>query len=84
MSYFCKVGLDIFGTIKLISEPMQVENFNYDNRIVRNFIIASVIFGVVGMLVGVIAAIQLYYPAANFGLLGEPASTRYRCWRKYW
>lgn len=68
MSYFCKGGQDIFGTIKLISEPMQVENFNYDNRIVRNFIIASVIFGVVGMLVGVIAAIQLYYPAANFGL----------------
>ncbi|MCF8253963.1 MAG: cytochrome-c oxidase, cbb3-type subunit I [Bacteroidia bacterium] len=47
---------------------MQVENFNYDNRIVRNFIIASVIFGVVGMLVGLIAAIQLYYPALNLNL----------------
>jgi cytochrome c oxidase cbb3-type subunit I/II len=47
---------------------MQVENFNYDNRIVRNFIIASVIFGVVGMLVGLIAAIQLFYPALNLDL----------------
>ncbi|MBU3663773.1 MAG: cytochrome C oxidase Cbb3, partial [Bacteroidetes bacterium] len=47
---------------------MQIENFNYDNRIVRNFIIASVIFGVVGMLVGLLAAIQLYYPAFNFNL----------------
>ncbi|MDP1727102.1 MAG: cytochrome-c oxidase, cbb3-type subunit I [Bacteroidota bacterium] len=47
---------------------MQIEQFNYDNRIVRNFIIASVVFGVIGMLVGVIAAIQLYYPAFNFNL----------------
>ena len=47
---------------------MQVENFNYDNRVVRNFIIASIIFGVVGMLVGLMAAIQLYYPAFNFNL----------------
>lgn len=47
---------------------MQVENFNYDNRIIRNFIIASVVFGVVGMLVGLIAAIELYYPAMNMNL----------------
>ena len=46
---------------------MQVEKFNYDNRIVRNFIIATMIFGVVGMLVGLIAAIQLYAPGANMG-----------------
>jgi len=47
---------------------MQIEKFNYDNKIVRNFAIATLIFGVVGMLVGVIAAIQLFEPAANFGL----------------
>ncbi len=46
---------------------MQIEKFNYDNRIVRNFAIATLIFGVVGMLVGLLAAIQLYEPAANFG-----------------
>ena len=47
---------------------MQIEKFNYDNKIVRNFAIATLIFGVVGMLVGLLAAVQLYEPAANFGL----------------
>ena len=46
---------------------MHIEKFNYDNRIVRNFIIATIIFGVVGMLVGLTAAIQLYAPEANMG-----------------
>lgn len=47
---------------------MQIENFNYDNRIVRNFIIATMIFGVIGMLVGLIIAIQLFLPEANLGI----------------
>ncbi len=46
---------------------MQIEKFNYDNKIVRNFAIATMVFGVVGMLVGLLAAIQLYSPAANMG-----------------
>jgi cytochrome c oxidase cbb3-type subunit I/II len=46
---------------------MHVEKFNYDNAIVRKFIIATMIFGVVGMLVGLLAAIQLFEPAANLG-----------------
>ena len=46
---------------------MQIEKFNYDNKIVRNFAIATLIFGVVGMLVGLLIAIQLYAPAANLG-----------------
>ncbi len=46
---------------------MQLEKFNYDNKIVRDFAIATIIFGVVGMLVGLLVAIQLYQPAANFG-----------------
>jgi cytochrome c oxidase cbb3-type subunit I/II len=47
---------------------MQTEHFNYDNRIVRNFIIATMIFGVIGMLVGLIIAIQLFLPEANLGI----------------
>ncbi len=47
---------------------MQIEKFNYDNRIVRNFSIATMIFGVIGMLVGLLIAVQLYLPAANLGL----------------
>lgn len=46
---------------------MQIEKFNYDNKIVRDFAIATLIFGVVGMLVGLLAAVQLYAPDANLG-----------------
>lgn len=45
---------------------MDIEKFSYDNRIVRAFIIATVVFGLVGMLVGLTAAIQLVYPIFNF------------------
>lgn len=47
---------------------MALEKFDYDNKIVKYFMIASVVFGVVGMLVGLIAAIQLFYPALSFNL----------------
>jgi cytochrome c oxidase cbb3-type subunit I/II len=46
----------------------QVEKFTYDNGIVRKFAIATMIFGVVGMLVGLIAAFQLIFPSWNLGL----------------
>jgi cytochrome c oxidase cbb3-type subunit I/II len=45
-----------------------MESFNYDNKIVRNFAFASVAFGVIGMLVGLLAAMQLVWPAMNFGI----------------
>lgn len=47
---------------------MEIEKFNYDNKIVKYFSIATVVFGVVGMLVGLTAAIQLFYPLFNFDL----------------
>ncbi|MDJ1500899.1 cytochrome-c oxidase, cbb3-type subunit I [Xanthocytophaga agilis] len=47
---------------------MQIEHFHYDNKIVRNFGIATMIFGVVGMLVGVTVAFQLVFPQLNFGI----------------
>ncbi len=46
---------------------MQIEKFNYDNKIVRDFAIATLVFGVVGMIVGLLAAFQLFEPAANLG-----------------
>jgi len=45
---------------------MQKETFNYDNKIVRNFAIATAVWGIVGMLVGVIIATQLFEPYFNF------------------
>lgn len=47
---------------------MQVEKFYYDNRIVKMFGYATVLWGVVGMLAGLLAAVQIYFPAANFNL----------------
>ena len=44
---------------------MNVENFKYDNRIVRAFAIATIVWGVVGMLAGLLAAVQLFFPEAN-------------------
>ncbi len=45
-----------------------LEGFYYDNKVVKAFMIATVIFGVVGMLVGLTAATQLFWPTANFGI----------------
>jgi len=45
-----------------------VETFKYDNRIVRAFAIATVIWGIVGMLVGILAAVELFFPGANLNL----------------
>jgi cytochrome c oxidase cbb3-type subunit I/II len=47
---------------------MEIEKFQYDNKIVRNFAYATVIWGFIGMLVGLIAAIQLVWPFFNFEL----------------
>ncbi|MGV3632221.1 MAG: cytochrome-c oxidase, cbb3-type subunit I [Bacteroidota bacterium] len=41
---------------------METEKFSYDNKIVRNFAYATVIWGITGMLVGLIAALQLAFP----------------------
>lgn len=42
-----------------------IERFQYDNRIVKNFTFITVFWGVVGMLVGLTAALQLVDPAIN-------------------
>ncbi|MBK7412514.1 MAG: cytochrome-c oxidase, cbb3-type subunit I [Ignavibacteria bacterium] len=46
----------------------RVETVAYDNNIVRMFAIASLVFGVVGFLVGIIVAIKLYIPEFLGGL----------------
>jgi cytochrome c oxidase cbb3-type subunit I/II len=47
---------------------MELDKFSYDNGIVRKFLIASVVFGIVGMLVGLLAALELVLPELNGGL----------------
>lgn len=43
------------------------EKFYYDNKTVRNFAIATVVWGIVGMTVGLLIAMQLFKPAMNMG-----------------
>ncbi len=45
-----------------------LEHFEYDNLIVRNFAVITAVWGLVGMSVGLLAAIQMIYPEANMGL----------------
>ncbi len=47
---------------------MQVERFSYDNKIVKYFAIATATWGVVGMLVGLLIALQLFIPALSLNL----------------
>ena len=70
--------LNILNAMRLLTKPLMssdhsessgpLEGFYYDNQIVKAFIIVTVIFGVVGMLVGLTAALQLFWPAANMEL----------------
>jgi len=47
---------------------MELEKFSYDNEIVRKFGLATVVWGLVGMLVGVFIATQLFIPSLSFSL----------------
>ena len=47
---------------------MNVETFKYDNRIVRAFAIATIVWGIVGFCAGLLIAVQLFWPAANLNL----------------
>lgn len=47
---------------------MQLEKFYYDNKAVKMFAYATMLWGIVGMLVGLLAAVQIYLPASNFNL----------------
>ncbi|MBK8496786.1 MAG: cytochrome-c oxidase, cbb3-type subunit I [Chitinophagaceae bacterium] len=50
---------------------MQVEKFYYDNRIVKNFAYATILWGAVGMLVGLWVALQLVFPQMNITQYGS-------------
>ena len=43
---------------------MELQRFQYDNKTVKLFAYATIVWGLVGMLAGLIAAIQLYLPAS--------------------
>ena len=45
---------------------MQVQA-TYNYKVVRQFAVMTVVWGIVGMLVGVIIAAQLFWPQLNLG-----------------
>lgn len=45
---------------------MELEKFSYDNRVVKMFIYATVFWGLIGMSVGLLLALQLVWPELNF------------------
>lgn len=45
---------------------MELQKFTYDNKLPKLFAIATITWGAVGMLLGVIAAFQLAFPVLNF------------------
>ena len=54
---------------------METQKFSYDNSIVRAFLIATVVFGVVGFILGLTAALMLFYPELPEFLFGTDDTT---------
>ena len=47
---------------------MEVQQFYYDNKIVKNFLYATILWGVVGMLVGLLLAFMFLFPNLTDGI----------------
>ncbi|UYW02419.1 cytochrome-c oxidase, cbb3-type subunit I [Flavobacterium agricola] len=47
---------------------MEVQQFYYDNKIVKKFLYASILFGVVGMSVGMLLALMFMFPNLTDGI----------------
>jgi cytochrome c oxidase cbb3-type subunit I/II len=47
---------------------MAIEKFTYDNRIAKYFAVATVLWGIVGFLVGLIIALEILFPGLNLNL----------------
>ncbi len=47
---------------------MELEQFNYDNKIVRNFLYATIVWGIVGMSVGLLLAFLFLFPDLTDGI----------------
>ena len=54
---------------------METQKFSYDNSIVRAFLYATVVFGLIGFLLGLTAAWMLFYPELPEYLFGTDDAT---------
>ena len=62
-------GRDVGGDVDgVVVEDAAADGAIYNDSVVRLFTLAAVLWGVVGMLVGVVIAAQLTWPELNFGI----------------
>jgi len=47
---------------------MEMQQFYYDNKIVKKFLYASILYGVIGMLVGLVLAVMFIFPNLTDGI----------------
>jgi len=47
---------------------MEIQQFYYDNKIVKNFIYATIVWGIVGMSVGLLLALLFLFPTIGEGI----------------
>jgi len=47
---------------------MEMQQFYYDNKIVKKFLYASLLYGVIGMLVGLVLAVMFIFPNITDGI----------------
>lgn len=47
---------------------MEVQQFYYDNKIVKKFLFASILFGAIGMIVGLLLAVMFIFPNLTDGI----------------
>lgn len=47
---------------------MELQQFHYDNKIVKNFLYATIIWGIVGMSVGLLLAFMFIFPTITDGI----------------
>ena len=62
---------------------MEIQKFNYDNTIVKNFILATLVWGAVALLVGLVAALEIAFPCPQFRIgihfLWQGQAGAYQC-----
>ncbi len=46
---------------------MELQTYYYDNKIVKQFVYATIIWGIVAFIYGLLIALQLAFPSLNFG-----------------
>lgn len=69
--------METYSSITSKEKTPNMESFSYDNNIVRLFSIATVFWGIIGFIVGLIVAIKLFAPGF-LGLIPELSFGRLR------